>query len=214
MLSVTENPSTFLLPAFFDGGNAFPPTSTQSLRASVPSCEVPPFYRKEFSSPVLSTTAPADRPASPTDRQAPRIPAAVPPITSPTSSAEPREGDFHFDESACKWPCHAHAGIPKFRPSGCNPGDPPPTWSYLQPLTRHPESAVQSISAAERSVVECAWRWVPSSRPPAASFQNKSFGRPWGGFLGAPRLKALSSSQWGTALEALHRVVSGKMPSF
>ncbi len=127
----------------------------------------------------------------------PRIPAAVPPITSPTSSAEPRESFFHFDEPACKWLRHDHAGIPKFRPSGCNPGDPSPTWSYFLPLTRHPESAVQSISAAERSVVECAWRWVPSSRPPAASFQNKSFGRPWGGFLGAPRLKALSSSQWG-----------------
>jgi hypothetical protein len=164
---------------------------------------VPPFYRKGFSSPDLSSSSPADRPASPTDRQPPRIHAAIPPITSPTSSAESREGDFRFDEQACKWLRHDHAGIPKFRPAGCNPGDPPPTWSYLEPLTRPAEPAAQSISAVERSVVECAWRWVPSSRPPAASFQNKSFGRPWGGFLGAPRLKALSSSQWGIALVGL-----------
>ena len=71
-LSFPANPSLFfLLPALFDGGNAFPPTSTQSLRASVPSCEVPPFYRKGFSSPDLSSSSPANRPASPTDRQAP-----------------------------------------------------------------------------------------------------------------------------------------------
>lgn len=79
-------------------------------------------------------------------------------------------------------------------------GDSPPTWSYLQPLTRPPELTAQSISAAEIIVGECAWRWVPSSRPPAASFQRKSFGRPWGGCLGAPLLKALSSSLAGIAL--------------
>lgn len=114
-----------------------------------------------------------------------------------------RKGIPPLDGPVWKWLRHDHAGFPEFRLVGCNPGDPPPTWSYLQPLTRPAELASDSISAAEMSVVECAWRWVPSSRPPAASFQNKSFGRPWGGFLGAPLLKALSSPLAGIALVGL-----------
>jgi hypothetical protein len=37
-------------------------------------------------------------------------------------------------------------------------------------------------------------------RPPAASFQNKVFGRPWGGFQGDALLKALSSTDRETPL--------------
>lgn len=122
--------------SFLDGGNAFPPTSTQSLRASVPSCEVPPFFRKEFSSPGLSSTAPADRPASPTDHQAPQDSCHSPAdhVSDVINGTAGR--DFHFDGPVCQWRRPDHAGFPEFRPVGCNPGDSPPTWSYLQPLTR------------------------------------------------------------------------------
>jgi hypothetical protein len=157
-----------------------------------------PFYQGGLSSPDPSSTTPADRPAAPTDRQPLRIPSAAPPITSPTSSAPPRESYFDFDEPPQSGFATPTRVSPTFDLRSARPGDPPFTWSYLQPLTRPPDPPLK-LSARRENGLQDRLEMGPEFQPPAGSFQNKSFGRPWGGFHGAPHLKALSSPLAGIA---------------
>jgi hypothetical protein len=191
------------------GETPFPPPllslfASPCLRSSAPSWAVPPFYRKEFSSPDLSTSSPADRPASPTDRQAPPNSCHSPAdhVSDVINGTAGRGFPFLTDRfgSGCATTTRVS---PSFALRAATRVIPLPRGltSCRSLGIRNPP--FKSISAAERSVVECAWRWVPLRPGPRLRPSKSSFGMPWGGFLGEPLLKSLSSTLAGTALVGL-----------
>jgi len=135
--------STFRMPCLFGGGKAFPPTATPSLRLSEPPflhARCPHSTREEPSSPDPSSTTPADRPAAPTDRQPP--PEFLPqPHRSRLRRHRRSSGKANSTLTNQLASCVATPTrvSPTFDLRSAKPGDPSPTWSYLQPLTRPPD---------------------------------------------------------------------------
>ena len=159
------------------------------------------FYRKSFSGPLPTTQA--DRPALPTDSFGPPL---TPVSRNQSSLRLHRSLENRFSTNEPVWKgCARQCGFPRVSALARLP-------TRVIPLPLRPTSVrshglrIRRACTAVKIDSGIAWCWVPSSRPPAASSQNNSFGRPWGGFHGAPRHKAFPRLQ---AVTALFRVATG-----